>query len=214
VEKSIDNSTWYQQRGANGAPLAEQAKQQAGQVMQQTKEAAGRAADQAVQQVKTQIETGKERATGSLAEVAQALHETGASLRERNLGAVGHYADTGAELVEQVSGYFRDRSVDQIVDDAESLARRQAGLFLGGAFAVGFILSRFFKSTSPYGSRQNGNGNGYGSSYARASGAMLPSTPPYSSEAINPTTTPGAAETSTASESQPYPGAAPISGER
>lgn len=214
MDKSIDSTTWYQQRGANGAPLGEQAKQQAGQVMQQTKEAAGRAADQAVQQVKSQIETGKERATGNLQEVAQALHETGASLRDRNLGAVGQYAETGAELVEQVSGYFRDRSVDQIVDDAEGLARRQAGLFLGGAFALGFILSRFFKSTSPNGSRRDEYGNGYGSSYARASGAMLPATPPYSSEASSAPMTPGTSATPTGSETNPYPGATPTSGER
>jgi hypothetical protein len=35
------------------------------------------------------------------------------------------------------------------VDDVEGFARRQAGLFLGGAFALGFILSRFFKSSRP-----------------------------------------------------------------
>lgn len=213
MEKNSDSGAWYQQ-GANGAPLAEQAKPQTGQIVQQTKEAAGRVADQAVQQVKSQIETGKERATGSLEEIAQALHETGMSLRDRDLGVVGQYADTGAEIVEQVTHYFRDHSVDQIADDVEDLARRQTGLFLGGAFALGFILTRFLKSTSPYGHARNGPGTGYESRSAGASGAMLPSTPPYTSPVGSMPTSAGVAGTAGSAAAGAYPGGGPIPGDR
>lgn len=151
MEMSADRSTMAPGNSANGAPLVDQAKQQAGQVVQQTKQAASRVADQAVQQVRSQIATGKERASGSLEDVAQALHATSETLRERNQETIGSVAQTGAELVDQVSDYFRERSVDQITQDVEGFARRQAGLFPGAAFAAGFMLSRFLKSSSPNG---------------------------------------------------------------
>jgi hypothetical protein len=182
----MGSSPWYQESGADGAPLVEKAKQQTGQMVQQTKEAASRVADQAVDQVKSQLATQKERATDGLASVAEALHETSESLRGRNQDAIGRYAETGAEMMDQLSGYFRNRQIDEIIDDAENFARRQAGLFLGGAFAVGFILSRFFKSSSPNGHARGAYGETNGMGYARASGAMTPAGTGYAAGTAMP----------------------------
>jgi hypothetical protein len=140
--------------------------------MQQTREAVGRAADQAVEQAKSQLANQKERAGEGLASVAEALHETSQSLRDRNQESIGRYAETGAELVEQLSGYFRDRKIDEIVDDVEGFARRQAGLFLGGAFALGFILSRFFKSSRPGGHGRGSTDQTDTPGYARATSTL------------------------------------------
>jgi hypothetical protein len=171
-----ENSTWNPEGVGSSAPLAEQAKQQAGQVVQQTKEAASRVAGQAVEQVKSQLETGKERATGGLEDAAQALHAASQSMRDRNQDTLGYYAESGAELLENVSGYFRGRNVEQVLGDMEGFARRQTGLFLGGAFVAGFVLARFLKSSSVTGySRHNGEENLYG----RAAGAWAPSSAVY-----------------------------------
>jgi hypothetical protein len=48
-----------------------------------------------------------------------------------------------------VAGYLTARDVDQLVSEAEAFARRQLAAFLGGAFALGFLVSRFLKSSSP-----------------------------------------------------------------
>jgi len=181
MEMSADRSTMAAENSANGAPLVDQAKQQAGQVVQQTKQAASRVADQAVQQVRSQIATGKERASGSLEDVAQALHATSETLRERNQESIGSVAQTGAELVDQVSDYFRERSVDQITQDVEGFARRQAGLFLGAAFAAGFMLSRFLKSSSPNEGASGTYAGEPGSGYGRATGALMPADERYGS---------------------------------
>jgi hypothetical protein len=174
VETTAGKTAWYREDGTEERPLVEQAKEQAGQLAQQTRQTASRVADQAVQTVKTQIATQKERATEGLQEVAQVLRETGESLRTKNQGAIGQYAETGAEMVEHLSSYFRDRSLDQITGDVEEFARRQATLFLGGAFALGFMLSRFFKSSSPYGTasvQAGGNGRARTTGYDRTSTA-------------------------------------------
>jgi uncharacterized protein YjbJ (UPF0337 family) len=217
MDMSADRSTMASGSNANGAPLVEQAKQQAGQVVQQTKQAASRVADQAVQQVKTQVETGKERASGSLEDVAQALYSTSETLRERNQEAIGTVAQTGAELVDQVSDYFRERSVDQIAQDVEGFARRQAGLFLGAAFAVGFMLSRFMKSSSPNGSVARPYGDVQAGGYGRATGSLVPASESYGSEitSAGSSTYPSATPTvAPLGESSPAASAPPSGGVR
>lgn len=191
MEKNTEGSPWYQESSSDGTPLADQAREKTGQVVQQTKQAASRVADQAVEQVKTRLSSQKERATDGLEGLAQALHETGQTLRDREMGVIGDYADSGAELVEQISGYFRDRNLDQIVDDAETLARRHAGLFVGSAFALGFILARFFKSSSSSGPNGQMRGEQADTGYARASGATVPATaePAAIRTALDPSTT-------------------------
>jgi hypothetical protein len=54
--------------------------------------------------------------------------------------------DKAADQVEQLAGYLQSRDVNQIVADAEGFARSRPSVFLGGAFALGFLLSRFLKS--------------------------------------------------------------------
>jgi hypothetical protein len=56
-----------------------------------------------------------------------------------------------------VSTYIRDHEVRDLISETERLARREPLLFLGGAFAVGFIAARFLKASSP---EQGMSGNG------------------------------------------------------
>jgi hypothetical protein len=56
--------------------------------------------------------------------------------------------DRAAGGVSEISSYLRDRNVDDMLADAEDFARRQPELFLGGAFALGMLAARFFKSSS------------------------------------------------------------------
>jgi len=151
--------------GAETSPI-QQAKEQTQQVVQKTQEMASQAADQARQQVKSQLENQKGRATDGLGSVAQAFRMTGEQLRGQDQAAIAGYADSLAEMVESFSGSLREKNIDQIVAEVESFGRRQPVLFLGGAFALGFLASRFLKSSSErertysYG---GSTGNGYGS---------------------------------------------------
>jgi hypothetical protein len=43
---------------------------------------------------------------------------------------------------------LREREIGSLIDDAKQLAHRQPELFVVGALAAGFVLGRFFKSTS------------------------------------------------------------------
>jgi len=93
---------------------------------------------------------GKGQVSESLGSVARAFRHTGEQLRGQNYSSVAGYADQAAEGIERIAGYLRDKNVDELLDEAQDLARRQPMLLLAGAFAVGFIMARVVK-----GSRQS-----------------------------------------------------------
>jgi len=59
------------------------------------------------------------------------------------------YTDSLARQIENLSGYFERKDVREMVRDVETFARRYPAYFIGGAFALGFLASRFLKSANP-----------------------------------------------------------------
>ncbi len=99
------------------------------------------------EKAKSMFSDGKSQVSESLGSIAQAFRQTGEQLRSQDFGSVAGYADQAADSIERVSGYLRDKNVDQILDEAEGLARRQPMIALAGAFVVGFILARAIKGS-------------------------------------------------------------------
>jgi hypothetical protein len=127
--------------------VTDSVQRQAGPVVAQAQEKLGDLADQASHQATTRLDAQRERAAEGLGSVAQALRQTGQQLREKEQAPFGQYAETAADQVERLSGYLRTHDVSQIVDEAESLARRQPTMFMAGAFGLGLLLARFLKSS-------------------------------------------------------------------
>jgi hypothetical protein len=143
------STPWYAESNGADRPVIEQAKEQTQQVLQQTQRKAGQMVDQVRTQVMSQLESQKERATGGLTSVAQALRQTGQHLREQDQAAISDYAERAAEAVEQFSGSMSRYSVGEIFGEIESFAHRQPALFLGSTFVLGFLATRFLKSSTP-----------------------------------------------------------------
>jgi hypothetical protein len=142
-------NTGAEDSGSKGAPVLDQAKQQAQEVVQQTKEKAGEVISQVREQAKSNIVSQKDQAAGSLASVAQALRQTSGQLRDQQQGPAVGLVEAAASSVESLSGYLRDRDLDDIVREVEGFGRRQPVLFLGVSFALGFMAARFLKSSTP-----------------------------------------------------------------
>ena len=134
--------------GGTPEGLRAQAEESVGQVVDQVQQTAGQVTDQAKQQATSQLETQKGRAVDTLVSAGQALRQTGQHLQEQQQGGVAGYVEQAAEQVERATNYLRSRDVPQLLDDTEDLARRQSGLFLIGALALGFVGGRFLMSSS------------------------------------------------------------------
>lgn len=133
--------------------------------MESTNGIAGRVREQASAQLAAQ----KNKATDGLGSVAQAVRETTQHLREQQHETVAGYAEQAADQLDRVSQRLRDKNVGELMNDAQQLARRQPGLFIGGAFALGLIGARFLKSSAPDTAGSHRTAGDYG-------GAQMPGT--------------------------------------
>jgi len=136
--------------GASGqiGQAKEQAKQQTQQVSQQVRQQASDLANRGGEQVKGQLANQKHNAAQRITPVQTALRETGQQLRNQGQGPMAEYADSAADQVERFAGYLRENDVDTLLNDARGFARRNPAVFLGSGALLGFIATRFLKSSS------------------------------------------------------------------
>lgn len=153
--RGAGTSTGGPGRTANEAPgTVDQVKATAGQVGDKAGQLVDQAKEQAMPMLGNQLGSQKDRAVGGLGTTADALRQTSQHLREQDQGSVAQYIDQAADRVEHFAGYLRQRQLGDLVQDAERFARRQPGLFLGGAVALGLLGARFLKSSGQRGSAQ------------------------------------------------------------
>jgi hypothetical protein len=119
------------------------------QMADEAKREASSIADQAKQQATSKLGGQKTQAVDSLHGVAQALRQSGRSLRDQDQSTIAEFTEGAAEQVERFSGYLRDRDVNELFREAERFARREPAIFLGAAFALGFLGARFLSSSRP-----------------------------------------------------------------
>jgi len=150
----VSSSTW------SGSKEASQQTQQ-GDSLSQT----GRGILDKVRETATgQLASQKDRATDSLGSVAQFVRQSTQQLRDQKQDAIAGYIEQAADQIDQFSERLRNKDVSELVNDAQQLARKQPALFIGGAFALGLIGARFFKSSAQANGGSSRRGNGFGSS--------------------------------------------------
>ncbi|QIN79691.1 hypothetical protein GBA65_15430 [Rubrobacter marinus] len=137
----------YGQTGSTGGATG-QAKQQGQQIAAQARQQASKLASQGGEQVKGQLANQKHNAAQRIAPVQTALRETAHQLRNQGQAPSAEYVDRATDQVERFSDYLRETDVDEMIGEVRGFARRRPGLFLGGAATLGFLASRFLKSSS------------------------------------------------------------------
>lgn len=116
------------------------------------KEKAVGAARDVGQRGKAQLEARKGAAAEQVQRLAGAVERAVGDLGEEDAG-LARYAGELAGSMNRFAEGLRDRSVDQLMGDVQSLARRNPALFLMGSVALGIVLARFLKAS---GERERG----------------------------------------------------------
>jgi hypothetical protein len=115
---------------------------------ERAKEEAVRLRGQATDRARSAAETGKTRATETIDGFARAVHEAAGNLEQQVNPQIAQYAHRAADALDSLSDSLRNKSVDELIDNARDFARRSPAVAIGAAVAVGFALSRFLKATS------------------------------------------------------------------
>ena len=128
--------------------------------------------DRVKQSAAAQLTTQKNRGTDALGQVANAVRSSTQKLREERHDTIAGYIDKAAGQIDTWAQRLREKDIDELMSDVQRLARRQPAVFIGSAFALGLVGSRFFKSSR----KQNEYFDTDESRRARYGGAVRPST--------------------------------------
>ena len=138
----------------DGGDVLGKAKETAHSVLSQAKNTAGEAYDKVAERTVSTIEEQKAGLSGGLRSVADSMRQVGDNLNQSKAKErtpvteyTARYAQTAANKIEQVAGYFETRDLRAITRDVENFARQNPAIFVGTAFAVGFLAARFLKSS-------------------------------------------------------------------
>lgn len=93
------------------------------------------------------FEKQKGTALGELDNIASALRKAGSELGDTG-GVATKLVSSIADRVESAGRSLDGKELGDVVDDLERFARRNPATFISGAIAVGFLASRFFKSST------------------------------------------------------------------
>lgn len=142
---------------------AEQAQHKVSETAEAAKEQAKRTVTQVQERAKTTVDTRMGEVASELGSVAEAVRSTSYDLEGQDQ-KIAQYGNRIADQIEQVSSYLNENGVEDILADAENLARRQPALFLGGAFMLGLVVGRFLRSSGDQGFRSYSDGGRNGGS--------------------------------------------------
>jgi len=145
----------------------DRAQEEAADMGRQAMDAGRQQIGAAQHRIRAVFEQQTHRAADQLGGVASVLHQAAEQLDAENNGTAARYAVQAADRVEQVADMLRNSTVDDVVAQVEGFARRQPEVFMGAAFAVGFLFARFVKSSAD---RRNAAMHGGSQPYAREGG--------------------------------------------
>lgn len=145
---------------------------------------ASQVADEASRTAEMQASNTLDRAADAADQVGQAVRQMSDSLRDQQ-PQVASFVQTAADRIDETSRYLREHEPRELIGAAESWARRQPALAIGGALIAGIAAGRFLRAAAPAGGNTSsfadgyGSGSGYGGRDGRYSGSSYGTTDAY-----------------------------------
>jgi hypothetical protein len=134
------------------------------QVMQKASELSRAVADGVREEAEKFFDEQKGKLGTKVDRVGKAINQAAHALRAVKADPLAEGVDAAAERFKQASSYLEERSLGDLLSDAEDIARRHPALMLGGLFVTGLVAARFVKASA---SREE---SGSGTSGAQQSG--------------------------------------------
>jgi hypothetical protein len=130
-------------------------------------DAASSVAAQAGQTAEIKASGAMQQVSGTLQEIASALRTGTQDLRGQQPQIYG-VADTAAQQVERAADYLQSHEPREVLDEVQSIARRQPALLIGGGLALGLVVGRLLRTASSApGYGRSSMTRGYGAGYQR-----------------------------------------------
>ena len=132
--------------GQNGFVASKGGSSGTDRLVSQMKDQVSSLRSQATDRVRGFADDGKGRVTGLLENFSEVLNDAAKSVDERLGGDYGEHAHRAAGAVSDFASRIRDKSVDDIYDDARDFVRKSPMVAIGIAAVAGFALIRVIKT--------------------------------------------------------------------
>jgi hypothetical protein len=119
----------------------------ASRVLDQAHDVAGQIKDTATEKAHSLFDSQKGRVVETGNALTTALRQTASSLRQQDQSELAGYIEQATSKVEAIARNLEQKDLDRILWDVQNFARRSPAVFFGATFAIGFIASRFLKSS-------------------------------------------------------------------
>jgi hypothetical protein len=116
------------------------------ELVEEGKEMGRDLADRAGEAARSRADEEKDRVSGGMRAVANALRRGSDDLPE-DQRTYGRFLEGVADRVSSASRYLDERDVNALGRDVKRVARDHSAAFLGGAFVLGLVGARFLKSS-------------------------------------------------------------------
>ena len=94
------------------------------------------------------LEQRKRSAADRVEGIAQALGRSGAQFVENDESTLAELLNRLSSTVGNLATRLREGTLDDLVDDTRSFARRNPGLFIAAGLVAGFAVARFVKASA------------------------------------------------------------------
>ena len=95
---------------------------------------------------RSMAEEQKERGATRIDGIARAVHNAAEEI-SKEVPVAANYVHAAADKLERTSSMLRDNSVEDLVKMATDFAQERPLVFIGGAVASGFLLTRLLRSS-------------------------------------------------------------------
>ncbi|QEA38101.1 hypothetical protein FGL86_02795 [Pistricoccus aurantiacus] len=143
--------------GAAGKPQTEHAKDDVKHKAQQT---AGEVQDAARQQAESTFNRQTGAAAQETEKVANVFHKMADEFKNQDQAYFSRYANDLARGTDALSRRLREKNLQDLLGDVQRYGRQRPAALMGGAIAVGFLLSRFLKSSQRHDDHPQGGPGG------------------------------------------------------
>lgn len=109
--------------------------------------------DEVSKEAKSKAEHAKDYAADELEKLSEATDSAAQSLEDGQHEKLSSYVGDIAGYVDDIASSLRDKSADDLMHEAERVARENPALFIAGGLAVGLGIARLAKAGSQHASK-------------------------------------------------------------
>jgi ElaB/YqjD/DUF883 family membrane-anchored ribosome-binding protein len=125
----------------------ETATENATSTVETLKNTAGKLGKQAAETARDYASQGKARASGALNEVSRLMGDAASTVDDKLGAEYGKYARNAADTIASWSDQLKNKDLDDFVNDARELVRKNPAVAVGVAAALGFVVARLLRSS-------------------------------------------------------------------